>query len=284
MKVKVFLMQLKSKVGDFKYNLDRAISVIKEDVLKDNSNVDLKFAIFPELYLPGYLAQDLHFRLAKTIDSEEVKILRRLIKNTDTYIIIGLAEKDETFSGIYNSALLLSPDGRYMFFRKRHLPTYGMFDEYRYFKPYRGSLRVFKVNEKFRVGVGICYDAFFPEISRTMLFKNAVMHVYISAAPDMSRKFFETFISARAMENTIYVAYVNSVGFYDGIGFFGGSFIVNPLGEVICRAKYFSEDVVSAVINIDEINYLREKRPIIKDISILDIDDMRNSFLNMGVK
>jgi predicted amidohydrolase len=93
----------------------------------------------------------------------------------------------------------------------------------------------------------------------------------------MSRTHFETFIRARAMENVSYVVYVNTVGQYDGLGFFGGSFIVDPLGEVIAKAKYYEEDVVVAEIDPNLVDNFRSIRPILKDYTL---DDVRYLYRN----
>jgi len=74
-----------------------------------------------------------------------------------------------------------------------------------------------------------------------------------------------------------YVVYVNTVGQYDGLGFFGGSFIVDPLGEVIAKAKYYEEDVVVAEIDPNLVDNFRSIRPILKDYTL---DDVRYLYRN----
>ncbi len=90
----------------------------------------------------------------------------------------------------------------------------------------------------------------------------------------MSRKYFETFTMARAMENVVYVVYVNTVGGqYDGLGFFrGGSHVVDPLGEVLVRAKYYEEDVKTIEIDPSLVTRYRAIRPILKDYRRSDLN------------
>jgi len=105
-----------------------------------------------------------------------------------------------------------------------------------------------------------------------MMLKGAEVHVYISAAPDMSRLHFETFMVARALENVAYTVYVNTVGQYDGLGFFGGSHVVNPLGNVLVKAKYYEEDVKSVEIEPSDVVNYRSHRPILKDLDPSDME------------
>jgi len=265
--LRLHLVQYASKLGDVEHNLDRLIDVMRRSCRGDGADL----VVAPELYLPGYMARDLFFHVAEPVTGSTVARLALEARRNNCYVITGFAERDEITGSLYNTALIIGPRGVLGLYRKRHLPSYGVFDEARYFSRGKSGVAVVDVNGH-RIGVGICYDAFYPEVSRIMMMRGAVVHVYISAAPDMSRDHFEVFTRARAMENTAYVVYVNTVGQYDGLGFFGGSHVVNPLGRVIAKLRYYEEDIATVELDPrDVINY-RSHRPILKDLEPEDIE------------
>jgi len=278
MKVRLCLLQLRSIPGRKEINIEKAIEVIKSDKVEEE--VDLNIYILPELYVQGYLSKDLHFILAETIPGPTTELFAEVLKekSVKSIAILGMSERSSEDRLLYNSAAIVGERGVIGVYRKRHLPSYGLFEELRYFNPWRGTINVYNI-DGLKLGVAICYDAFFPEVSRTLMLRGAILHVYLSAAPDMSRDHFETFIKCRAMENTVFVAYVNNVGFQDGIGFFGGSHVRGPLGKMLVKAKLYEEDVVSAVIDTDRIRSAREKRPIIRDLIFQDVKDLYDAYL-----
>ncbi|MFP3194413.1 MAG: carbon-nitrogen hydrolase family protein [Caldivirga sp.] len=270
--LRIHMLQYASKLGDPEYNIGRLRDYARRNC-RGNGNEVL---VTPELYIHGYMSRDLHLQLAEPFDGKIVNELVNIAREGRCTIITGMSERDKDSGVVYNSAIAVGEGGLISLYRKRHLPSYGVFDEARYFGVGRGDAPVFSVNGV-KVGLAICYDAFYPEISRSLMLKGAKVQFYISAAPDMSRTHFETFIRARAMENVSYVVYVNTVGQYDGLGFFGGSFIVDPLGEVIAKAKYYEEDVVVAEIDPNLVDNFRSIRPILKDYTL---DDVRYLYRN----
>ena len=277
--LRLHLLQYASRLGDVEYNISRLRSYAKANCRGDGADV----LITPELYVPGYMSRDLLFHVAEPLNGRIVGELASIAKDFGCTIITGMAERDPDTGVLYNTAVAVGPNGLLAHYRKRHLPSYGVFDEARYFGIGKGDVPVFTVNGS-RLSMAICYDAFYPEVSRAMMLKGAELQVYISAAPDMSRMHFETFIRARAMENVSYVAYVNTVGQYDGLGFFGGSFVVDPLGEVLAKAKYYDEDSVVVEVNTSMIREYRSIRPILKDLSAEDVEyvyrNYRRSYIN----
>ena len=265
--LRVHLLQYSSKLGDVEFNLDRLVKAMDRLCVGDGADL----VVTPELYLPGYMSRDMFFQIAEPISGRTITRLVMEARRRNCYVITGFAERNEDTHVLYNTAVAVGPDGVLAVYRKRHLPSYGVFDEYRYFGIGKGDIPVININGH-KVGIAICYDAFYPEVSRTMMLKGAEVHVYISAAPDMSRLHFETFMVARALENVAYTVYVNTVGQYDGLGFFGGSHVVNPLGNVLIKAKYYEEDVKTIEIDPSDIVNYRSHRPILKDLDPSDID------------
>ncbi|MCK4434303.1 carbon-nitrogen hydrolase family protein, partial [Candidatus Bathyarchaeota archaeon] len=117
-----------------------------------------------------------------------------------------------------------------------------------------------------KIGLIICYDIFFPEVSRLTRLQGAQVIICISASPATRRTFFETLTAARAIENTAFLVYVNLVGIEDGLQFWGGSRLVGPNGKVLAKAKYGEEDLVIGEINYGDIRPIETFVPVLKDI------------------
>jgi len=272
MELNVTLAQLKPYIADPDKNLSKIREVVEKSYEDDSDLV-----IFPELFLIGYYSKDLTYRLAETIDGERIKDIIELAKEYEIYIITGFAERDDKFDILYNSALLASPDGELKIYRKMHLPDFSVFDEGRYFKRWDGDIELWNI-KGFNSGIMICYDVFYPEISRAYTYMGAKVLIAISATPDFSRPLFHILTQARAIENTTYFIWVNNVGTFDGVGFAGGSRVVAPLGSIIYDAPLIREDIKTIKISMDEVRVAREKRPIMKDLSWADVEIMKKGF------
>jgi predicted amidohydrolase len=90
--------------------------------------------------------------------------------------------------------------------------------------------------------------------------------VCISASPAIRRSFFEILTSARALENTAFLAYVNLVGVEDGLQFWGGSRLVNATGDVEIKAKYNEEDFVTCEVDYNTLKTAETFIPTLKDL------------------
>ena len=117
-----------------------------------------------------------------------------------------------------------------------------------------------------KVGMIICYDIFFPEITRLLRLKGAELIVCISASPSVRRNYFEILTAARALENTVYMAYVNLVGIEDGLQFWGGSRIISPNGRIVAQAKYDEEDLILGTIDYTDIPRAETFIPALRDL------------------
>ena len=144
------------------------------------------------------------------------------------------------------------------------LPTHSVFEEKRYFRP-GYQLPVFKTDIG-KIGLTICYDIFFPEIFRLLRLQGAQLIVCISASPAVRRKFFEVFTVARAIENTVFLAYANLVGLEDGLQFWGGSRIITPSGHIIIQAKYEEEDLVIGEVSYTDMKRIETFVPTLRDL------------------
>ncbi len=259
-KINIAVAQINCKVGDKKHNID----LMKKHAKKAREKgADL--LVFPELSLTGYLTRDLTYNLAEKIPGPSVNSLEQVARKENLHMIFGMLEHSEKARGvIYNVAVLLGPRGLIGKYRKAQLPTHSVFEEKRYFRP-GYQLPVFETDIG-RVGLTICYDIFFPEISRLLRLKGAQLIICISASPAVRRKFFEVFTAARAMENTVFLAYTNLVGIEDGLQFWGGSRIIAPSGHIIAQAKYDEEDLVTGEVDYSDLKRIETFVPTLRDL------------------
>ena len=257
----VALAQISCKVGDKKHNLN----VMKKNI-RQAKDKDANLVVFPELALTGYMCRDLVYELAEPIpEGPSIRQLEEVTKKEDIHVIFGMLERSEkAHATLYNTAVLLGPSGFIGKYRKTHLPTHSAFEEKRYFRPgYQAP--VFETDIG-RLGLIICYDVFFPEITRLLRLKGSQLIVCISASPAMRREFFEALTVARAIENTAYLVYVNLVGVEDGLQFWGGSRIVAPNGKIVSQAKYDEEDLVIGRIDYADLERTETFVPTLRDL------------------
>ncbi len=260
MRFKVALAQMECSVGDKEANLGKM-----EEMVREARRGGAELVVFPELSLTGYLCRDLFYELAEPVPGPSTERVAELAKEQEVYIVFGMPEKS-TISGsiLYNSSVLVGPEGLVGSYRKMFLPTHSVFEEKRYFRP-GGRVEVFDTG-LCRIGLMICYDTFFPEVSRLLRLRGAELIVCISASPGVRRSYFETLLSARALENTVHLAYVNLAGREDGLNFWGGSRLIGPTGSIIARAKYDEEDLVIGEVDLHDAERAGVFLPMLRDL------------------
>jgi len=221
--------------------------------------------VFGEMFLTGYPCKDEFKNLAEPLNGDSILYMKKIAKKNDCYIVFGMPSKDKLVKGlIYNSAVLIHPDGTVNHYNKRFLINFGPFEEKIYFDEGEES-QVF--NTKFgKIGLFICYDLYFPEITRALSLQGADVLICVSASPSTTRKFFETLLPARALENTTFVVYSNIVGTQEELVLWGGSQIFDPLGNLLIKAPYFKESIITYDIDIELVESARANRPVLRDI------------------
>lgn len=229
------------------------------------SNVGADIYVFPEMFLTSYLIRDKVWDVAEDLNGSSVDHALKIAEEYNTHIVFGMPERSIEIKGlIYNSAVFVSPSGKVQSYKKTYLPNFGPFEEHLYFSQNLSEYPIFCVNG-FKIGLEICYDIFFPEISKYYTLKGIDLLICISASPSVTRKFFETILPARAVENTIYVAYANAVGTQRNLVFWGGDTVISPRGFVMAKGKYFKEEVITTKIDVATLELARRLRPTVKD-------------------
>ena len=259
-KIKLALAQISSKRENKNENLRK---IEKLTLKAKQQGADL--IIFPEMSLTGYVVLDQVYELAETIPGPSTEKVEALAKQTGMYIIFGMPELSEkTQATVFNTAVFVGPQGLIGKYRKMYLPTHSVFEEKRYFRP--GYEPAAFQTDLGNIGLSICYDVFFPEVFRLTRLKGAQLIVCISASPAVRRGYFEILTSARALENTAFLAYVNLAGVEDGLQFWGGSRLVSPTGDVVAKAKYDEEDFVICEVDYGDLRTAETFIPTLRDL------------------
>lgn len=253
---KLVLAQMKPRLGDMKWNLDHHLETAERARLE---GADL--VLFPELSMTGYSVRDLNSEMALKTDDKFFEPLRSLSREIS--IGVGAIVRDDA-GGIRN-ALMYFEDGvlKHVHF-KVYLPTYGIFEEQRYFIPGR---KAEAFDTKFgRIGLLICEDLWHVSLPYLLALQGAKLILGSAASPTRLSGASEVH-SGHAVNSeqhksfarllSIYLAFVNRVGFEDGVNFWGGSEIVSPHGDSIATAKLFDEELIRAEIDIAEVERAR---------------------------
>ncbi|MCJ7424233.1 carbon-nitrogen hydrolase family protein [Candidatus Bathyarchaeota archaeon] len=270
-KFKIALAQISCGRGEKTENIRKI-----EKATRKAQRESAKLVIFPELSLTGYKVRDEIYELAETIPGPSTEIVGRIARETGMYIVFGMPEcSEKTQATLYNTSVLMGPEGLIGKYRKMYLPTHSIFEEKRYFRPGFQSA-VFDTGLG-RMGLIICYDIFFPEVCRLTRLEGAQLIVCISASPAVRRAFFETLTVARAMENTVFLAYVNLVGIEDGLQFWGGSRLVGPQGKILAKAKYDEDDFVIGEVDYSDMRSAEAFVPTLRDLRPDLFDKLKES-------
>jgi predicted amidohydrolase len=264
-KFTVALAQVSPKLGLLKENLQLHLDSIRR---AKSEGADL--VVFPELSLTGYILQDLVPDVA--IDPLNAPGLQQLLQGCrDIACIFGFVEISDRYN-YYNAAAYVAEGRIQHVHRKLYLPTYGMFDE----------MRFFAMGEKLRtvrtpfgpLGLLICEDLWHPSTLYLHVQDGARVVVTLSSSPGRGVRTHEGFQTSQGWEillkalsqfYTVYNLYANRAGIEDGAYFPGGSMVVGPVGEVIARSQTPGEDLVLAELDLDEIRRARLFTPVLRD-------------------
>ncbi len=265
MSIHIAIAQINPKLGDVKSNLK-----LYEDKVRQGIEQGAQLLLFPELSLTGYFLRDTVPSVALTANSAEMEKLKVLSR--DLPFVAGLVEEsaDHRF---FNAAIYFEDGQIRHVHRKVYLPTYGMFDEQRYFA--RGD-RVRAFDSKFgRMAMLVCEDLWHPSTIYLTALDGALTVLCPSSSPlrgivdsqsqDDNARYWEMMNRAYAETFSVFMVYGNRCGFEDGVGFWGGSEIIDPFGQQIAKAKYYDEDFIAAVITLESVRRKRTMSPLLRD-------------------
>ncbi|MCB9463237.1 MAG: carbon-nitrogen hydrolase [Candidatus Eisenbacteria bacterium] len=233
--MRIGYVQMEPRVGESEANRERVRTAVLAAPEAD-------LLVLPELANSGYHfeSQGQSAQLAEPVDGPFVALLRELARARNLTLVSGLAERDG--STLYNSAVLVRPDGSIELYRKLHL----FLNEKDHFAPGNLGLPVFQVGAA-RIGLLICFDWQFPEAWRTLALRGAdiVCHPSNLVLPGLAQRA----IPVHALLNRLYVVTANRIGTESGLTFTGRSILVGPRGELLAEAPETSEE--TRVVEID---------------------------------
>lgn len=253
--IRLALCQIDATVGDIPGNVEKIKSA-----LTAAAEGGARIAVFPELAVCGYPAEDLLLRerflhdCRRAIDDIAASLPAGLIA------LVGWPERDED---VYNAAAVLADGKLVASYRKCHLPNYGVFDELRYFQ-HGGGPTTIEVDGH-RIGLTICEDIWQPgEPMEGAALSGARLVLNLSASPyDLGKgERREQMLVTRARDNLVAVAYCGLVGGQDELVFDGRSTVIGHDGAILARANEFEEDVLFCDVDLEVIGAarLRETR------------------------
>jgi predicted amidohydrolase len=246
---KVAVAQMDCKLGDVETNLATI-----ENLATRMERRGADIVCFPELATTGYSLNAKWRRYAETVPGPTSNRLASLAHEFGFYLICGIVERDAKSKRIFDSTILLSPEGDFLgVYRKVHLWA----NERKYFTP-GGRFPVFKTKVG-RVGMGVCYDLEFPEPARALALQGAEIIFYSSAQPSYFKRHVDIYLRSRAAENCVFVAHSNRIGREGRLTFFGQSQILSPTLRTLAR-KENGTGFAMASLNLRSLYNLRKRR------------------------
>ncbi len=249
------LAQISTRIGDVEGNKEKHLAFIR--LARERG---ARLVVFPELSLTGYLLRDVAYEVPRACREAAEEIAREC---KDIYAVVGLVH--ESRPGIISNAAAILGGGEVRcIVPKFYLPTYGLFEEGRYFKP-GDPLRDLRIVETDfgPVGVLICEDMWHPEPAEALVRSGAEMIVCIASSPlrGLNRPVdnkpwidyaWSALIASAALMYNVHVVFVNRAGHEDEEFFWGGSRIVAPDGVQICGCGTMEEDFRVCEIDLTE--------------------------------
>jgi NAD+ synthase (glutamine-hydrolysing) len=264
--LKIALVQMAPALGLPKRNLEAHL-----DWLRTPEAREAELVVFPELSLTGYLLQDLVAEVAVPLHEEG--LLRPLLEaSRERDILVGLVEESREFL-FHNAAVYLSGGRIHHVHRKVYLPTYGMFDEGRYFAP--GSRFETFETRMGRLGILVCEDAWHLSSSYLLALQGAHTLLVVSGSPGRgiavqedeaaSVQTWERVGQVLSQFLTVHWSYVNRVGYEDGLAFAGGSYVADPFGNLLLDGEENVEAIYRADLPLASLRRARTQTPLLRD-------------------
>ncbi|GAP20478.1 nitrilase-related carbon-nitrogen hydrolase [Leptolinea tardivitalis] len=266
MKLNLAMAQTTAVLGGVSQNLEAHLDLTK----KARSNgADL--LIFPELSLTGYVLQDLVPTVAHRPTATDPVFKPLLEASKDIDLLVGFVEEDIR-SRFFISAAYLSRGETVHVHRKVYLPTYGLFDEGRFFA---WGDRISAFDTRFgRAGVLICEDFWHSSPPYLLWLDGADLFLFTSSSPGRgltsapalgSSHWVDRVLQAYSALFTSFVAHTNRVGYEDGLNFWGGSSAYDPNGMEIGHGPYHEEAVTMVEMDLNQLHRTRARLPLLRD-------------------
>jgi len=266
MKCKLALAQINTVLGNVPANLAKHLELIDQALAQE---ADL--LVFPELSMTGYLLQDMVPQVAMRPNAQDPVFSKLLQASQKIDLVVGFVQEDER-NRYYIASVYLSGGEVVHVHQKIYLPTYGLFDEGRFFA-WRDSVRAFDTRFG-RFGMLVCEDFWHASVPYLLWQDGADVLIFSSASPGRglsneplvdSARWVDHINRAYASMFTTLVAHTNRVGHEDGLHFWGGAMVYDPNGDVLARAPQCEETLLFCEIDLNQLHRTRTRLPLLRD-------------------
>ena len=265
--LRIALVQIAPRLGDLGVNLAR-----HHELLAEARDAGAGLVVFPELGLTGYLLQDLAAEVAMRLDDPRLAELAAATAGLSA--IVSFVEESADHRLFIVAALLEDGAIRHVH-RKIHLPTYGMFDERRFFAP-GDVIRAAPSRLGVGVGLAVCEDFWHLSTPQLLALDGAQILVNVSSSPGrdlaMSNEVglgtatsWRTLMRAYAQLTTSFVVFCNRVGVDESLSFWGGSEVIGPTGAPVFGAPMFDEGLFTVDVDLADVRRERIALPLLRD-------------------
>jgi predicted amidohydrolase len=265
--LRIALAQIAPRLGMFDENLAR-----HHEVLADARRAGAGLVVFPELGLTGYLLQDLASEVAIRLDDPR---LATLAAATDGLSAVVSFVEESGDHRLFIAAALLEEGRIRHVHRKLFLPTYGLFDERRFFAA-GDLLRATPSRLGVGVGIAVCEDFWHLTVPQLLALDGAQILINVSSSPGRdlaatnevglgTATSWRTLMRTYAQLTTSFAIFCNRVGVDESISFWGGSEVIAPTGEALLSAPFFEEGLFTVDISLADVRRERVALPLLRD-------------------
>lgn len=258
------------------HNIERMANAVRQAAAQK-----AQIILLPELFENVYFCKeerDVHFALARPAAGHPtIKLFQNLALELGVVIPMSFFERDGQV--YYNSLAMIDADGSLLgIYRKSHIPDGPGYEEKFYFRPGNTGFKVWSTQFG-NIGVGICWDQWFPECARAMMLQGADLLFYPTAIgtepeePSLDTKdLWQRAMIGHAVSNVVPVIAANRIGTEGKQTFYGHSFICDHRGEKVAELGREEAGFITASFDFDTIRrnrsafgFFRDRRPELYD-------------------
>ncbi|MBI2777871.1 MAG: carbon-nitrogen hydrolase [Chloroflexi bacterium] len=264
---RIALAQLAPRLGALEENLAR-----HHEILATARTDGADLVVFPELGLTGYQLQDLAAEVSMRLDDPRLSRLAAATRGFSA--VVSFVEESADHRLFIAAALMEDGEIRHVH-RKLHLPTYGLFDERRFFAS-GDLLRAVPSRLGLGVGLAVCEDFWHLPVAQLLALDGAQLLINVSSSPGRdlaatnevglgTATSWRSLMRTYAQLTTSFVVFVNRVGIDESISFWGGSEVIGPDGSTLFSAPLFDDGVFTCEINLADVRRERVALPLLRD-------------------
>ena len=265
--LRIALAQLAPQLGLLDANFAR-----HHELLVEARAAGAGLIVYPELGLTGYHLQDLAAEVAMRAD--DPRLLELAAATVGCSAVVSFVE-ESTDHRLFIAAALLEDGGVRHVHRKLYLPTYGLFDERRFFAA-GDALRAVPSRLGLGVGLAICEDFWHLNVPALLALDGAQILVNVASSPGRdvaavnagglgTAVSWRTLLRTYAQLTTSVVVFCNRVGVDESVSFWGGSMVLGPSGDVIAEGPLYDEALVLADVPVADVRRERIGLPLLRD-------------------